>query len=155
MLLRKIDKLLFRSLTRITRGITSPSLSETSNIDDDDHFADPGAPRVAITKDRNTIVLYHPQEKVKYEDTIPIPRDDPKYSAHENLESLVREKLDNLDIADKALDKPNIQNPWPMRNKETIPVMMHLSNLFYTSKHLWWPKRKDSRPPIEPDRPRE
>lgn len=47
-------------------------------------------PRVAITKDNSTIVMYHPQSTIKYEDTIPIPRDDPRYSAHENVESLVR-----------------------------------------------------------------
>lgn len=120
---------------------------------ENDHFTDPGVPRVAITKDKNTIVMYHPQAKVDYENTIPIPRDDPLYTGHENLESLVREKLDKLDIADKPLDKAKIENPWPMKNKETLPIMMHLSKIFYTSKHMWWPTRKKNRESISPDRP--
>lgn len=124
----------------------------------DGHFSDPGIPRVAITKDKRTFALYHPKDPVNYEYTIPIPRDDPKYSAHESLESLVRERLDALDCAEKSLDPPSITNPWPMSNKEMIPTIMHLANMFYTSKHRWFPTasrelRKPENPPK--DRPSE
>ena len=47
------------------------------------------APRVALSKDHKTILMYHPDEPIEYEKTIPIPRDDSRYN-YECVEDKIR-----------------------------------------------------------------
>lgn len=77
------------------------------------------------------------------------------YSNRRKWKLFFSEKLDELDITDKPLDLSSPDNPWPMKNKETLPAIVRLANMFYTTKHVWFPHNgKRSRTPPE-DRPRE
>ncbi|XP_004226395.2 large ribosomal subunit protein mL42-like [Ciona intestinalis] len=100
-------------------------------------FDDPGHPRVALSKDRRTIVMYHPEEMVKYEDTLPIPRHDPRYSANETADDILKYKLEKSGFSNKTVERPSRDNILPITDKEVIPAAMELSELFYTTKHKW------------------
>lgn len=72
------------------------------------------------------------------------------------LLNFCRERLDALNCSDKTLDNATFSNPWPMTNREVVPTIMKLANMFYTTKHRWFPnkemeKRRKRNPPQ--DRP--
>ncbi|CAK8694802.1 large ribosomal subunit protein mL42-like [Clavelina lepadiformis] len=119
---------------------TKTVVSCTRNKSNDSYFDDPGAPRVALTKDQKTIVMYHPAHEVSYDKTIPIQRDDPRYNFN-SVNDLVRERLEEAEIAHKPVEDPSVRHMFPMHDRDVLPTVMELSSIFYTSKHRWFPNK--------------
>nr|CAB3263979.1 39S ribosomal protein L42, mitochondrial-like [Phallusia mammillata] len=105
-----------------------------------DYFKDPGAPKVAVCKDGQTIAMYHPVPVIDYDKTIPISREDPRYSEHQNLDGLVLQKLRESNTADKPVQTPRVEHGWPLYDKDVTPAVMELAEMFHTSKHMWYAK---------------
>ena len=49
-----------------------------------------GHPKVALSKDKQTVVMYHPKTNLDYSKTIPIPRDEKRYTSYSTANDIVR-----------------------------------------------------------------
>uniref|UniRef100_A0AAY4DB72 Large ribosomal subunit protein mL42 n=1 Tax=Denticeps clupeoides TaxID=299321 RepID=A0AAY4DB72_9TELE len=91
---------------------------------------------VGVTSDGATVVCYHPAADVPYEMTQPIPRPDPITSPPETHDQVLKARLNKGVLQDKQ-----------------APTIEELSNMFYTTKHRWYPvgqyhmRRRKKNPP--------
>ncbi|XP_017936360.1 39S ribosomal protein L42, mitochondrial [Manacus vitellinus] len=91
---------------------------------------------LAVTSDLKTIVCYHPSLEIPYEHTKPIPRPDPVNNKEENLDQVLKSRLNEKELKNKR-----------------GPTIEELSKMFYTTKHRWYPvgqyhrRRKNPNPP--------
>eukprot|EP00057_Strongylocentrotus_purpuratus_P003646 XP_003727062.1 PREDICTED: 39S ribosomal protein L42, mitochondrial [Strongylocentrotus purpuratus] len=92
------------------------------------------------SKDKDMIICYHPTESFPYEHTKPIPRPDPS-RPEESAEGMLRVKFKS-----KSWDK-----------ERHGPSIEELSDMFYTTKHRWFPlgirRRNLAKPKSPRDRP--
>ncbi|XP_074431062.1 LOW QUALITY PROTEIN: large ribosomal subunit protein mL42 [Larus michahellis] len=91
---------------------------------------------LAVTSDLKTIVCYHPSLEIPYEHTKPIPRPDPVNNKEENLDQVLKSRLNEKELKNNR-----------------GPTIEELSKMFYTTKHRWYPvgqyhrRRKNPNPP--------
>ncbi|NXG17066.1 RM42 protein, partial [Grallaria varia] len=91
---------------------------------------------LAVTSDLKTIVCYHPSLEIPYEHTKPIPRPDPVNNKEENLDQVLKSRLNEKELKNKS-----------------DPTIEELSKMFYTTKHRWYPvgqyhrRRRNPNPP--------
>ncbi|KAF2974776.1 hypothetical protein EK904_001644 [Melospiza melodia maxima] len=91
---------------------------------------------LAVTSDLKTIVCYHPSLEIPYEHTKPIPRPDPVNNKEENLDQVLKSRLNEKELKNSR-----------------GPTIEELSKMFYTTKHRWYPvgqyhrRRKNPNPP--------
>ncbi|NWV91112.1 RM42 protein, partial [Machaerirhynchus nigripectus] len=91
---------------------------------------------LAVTSDLKTIVCYHPSLEIPYEHTKPIPRPDPVSNKEENLDEVLKSRLNEKEL-----------------KSNRGPTIEELSKMFYTTKHRWYPvgqyhrRRKNPNPP--------
>jgi len=139
------------------------SLVQSNFSTEANYMDDPGNPRVALSKDKQTIVLYHPPKEIKFTDTMPIPRHDPSYSSFESADDIVKHKLESSGYAEKTIENSNEDHPWPLQNRELPGTAVELGKLFHTYKHRWFMSGNKKSPQqfpegyrkVEPDRPNE
>ncbi|NWZ66094.1 RM42 protein, partial [Acrocephalus arundinaceus] len=91
---------------------------------------------LAVTSDLKTIVCYHPSLEIPYEHTKPLPRPDPVNNKEENLNQVLKSRLNEKELKNSR-----------------GPTIEELSKMFYTTKHRWYPvgqyhrRRKNPNPP--------
>uniref|UniRef100_A0A8B9IUS0 Large ribosomal subunit protein mL42 n=1 Tax=Amazona collaria TaxID=241587 RepID=A0A8B9IUS0_9PSIT len=91
---------------------------------------------LAVTSDLKTIVCYHPSLEIPYEHTKPIPRPDPVNNKEENLDQVLKSRLNEKEL-----------------KNDQGPTIEELSKMFYTTKHRWYPvgqyhrRRRNPNPP--------
>ncbi|XP_075407291.1 large ribosomal subunit protein mL42 [Tenrec ecaudatus] len=91
---------------------------------------------LALTSDGRTIVCYHPSVDIPYEHTKPIPRPDPIHNSEETHDHVLKSRLE-------VKAQPLQQGP----------MIEQLSEMFFTTKHRWYPhgqyhrRRKKLNPP--------
>ncbi|NWV64962.1 RM42 protein, partial [Malurus elegans] len=91
---------------------------------------------LAVTSDLKTIVCYHPSLEIPYEHTKPIPRPDPVNNKEENLDQVLKSRLNEKELKNNR-----------------GPRIEELSKMFFTTKHCWYPvgqyhrRRKNPNPP--------
>ncbi|XP_041458164.1 39S ribosomal protein L42, mitochondrial-like [Lytechinus variegatus] len=82
----------------------------------------PSEPIIVESENKDMIICYHPAESFPYEHTKPIPRPDPS-RPEESAEGMLRVKFKS-----KSWDK-----------ERQGPSIEELSDMFYTTKHRWYP----------------
>ncbi|XP_069811872.1 large ribosomal subunit protein mL42 isoform X2 [Dendropsophus ebraccatus] len=92
--------------------------------------------RLAQTSDGKTIVCFHPTVDIPYEHTKPIPRLDPLHNQEESHEQVLKARL------------------YQTEGKKS-PTMEELSNMFYTTKHRWYPVGQYHRRRMKKDHPKD
>ncbi|KAI5938087.1 39S ribosomal protein L42, mitochondrial [Manis javanica] len=77
---------------------------------------------LALTSDGRTIVCYHPSVDIPYEHTKPIPQPDPVHNDEETRDQVLKTRLVEKD-----------------EHIEQGPMIEQLSEMFFTTKHRWYP----------------
>merc|ERR1712150_142102 len=106
----------------------------------------------ALSKDKQTIVLFHPPKQIPFEDTISIPRHDPCYSSYNCADDIVKHKLESSGYSEKTIEQSNETHPWPLNNRELPGTAVELGKLFHTYKHRWFASGNKQSPRKFPDK---
>ncbi|XP_041933907.1 39S ribosomal protein L42, mitochondrial [Alosa sapidissima] len=91
---------------------------------------------IGVTSDGKTVVCYHPAVEFPYELSQPIPRPDPITNLPETHDQVLKQRLGKESLKEKQ-----------------APTIEELSNMFYTTKHRWYPigqyrtRRRNKNPP--------
>ncbi|KAK3579393.1 hypothetical protein CHS0354_029700 [Potamilus streckersoni] len=104
-----------------TRYISYRQVSSSSS-GNDNRFGGHREPLVGLSVDGSTVICWHPELTFPYEHTWPVPRYDPE----------IREGDSVLRVQLLKEDK--------MKYHQTGPTDVELANMFFTTKHRWYPK---------------
>ncbi|XP_046336661.1 39S ribosomal protein L42, mitochondrial-like [Haliotis rufescens] len=130
MFVRKCTNALPAGLTYRRVASTSPPGSV--------HNKDDRRPKVSMSPDGSTLLCWHPAMEFPYQHTKPIPR-----------------KIEELAEGESVLKVQYLMSE-KLKHREDGPTDKELANIFFTSKHRWYPqpqkKYRKVRTPKDRDR---
>lgn len=127
---------------RLNARLMASQIPKAFYSTNDSPFDDPGFPRVGLSKDRSTVAMYHPVRNVPYEKTVPIPRDDKRYSAYMTANDIASDKIMEAGISGKSVEYNRPEHFFPMFDRDLPSTANELGKIFGTSKHRWFYHRK-------------
>ncbi|XP_022301290.2 large ribosomal subunit protein mL42-like [Crassostrea virginica] len=81
-------------------------------------------PRATLSKDESMIICWHPEPKYPYECSKPMPRE-----------------TEEMTLGDSPLKLQHIRD-FRIRNRPTGPKIPELANIFYDTKHPFYPQSR-------------
>ncbi|XP_071486178.1 large ribosomal subunit protein mL42-like [Diadema antillarum] len=135
-LMRSGSLLLFRNTSRPTVSLLLGTWCRHKSSRS--HMQEGNGPAMVESADGEMIVCYHPTEDFPYEHTRPIPRPDPSMP-ESSAEGMLKVKFKS-----KSWDR-----------ERQGPSIEELSEMFYTTKHRWYPLGIRRRSLAKPNPPRD